>query len=1065
MSSLGEAVIEIGADTSGFKQETEKAVGEAASASQKAMNSSAKKMPGIGRKMMGAAGKAMKATAVVSGAAVATVLGTSIAKGFGRLKSIDEATAKLKGLGHSGKAVEGIMKNVTDAVTGTAFGLDEAAGAAAGALASGVEEGEKLTEYLSLVGDAASQSGRDFGSMANIFNKIQGSGKLTGQTLQQLTENQLFALPMLAEAYKVPQDEMRKMVSEGKISAADFQRVLKDNIGGSALSAGDTFSGAMANMQAAMGRFGAEILGGVFSQLPGVFSGINAWFSKITPAGTKMGEMAGGALASGIDRFKNAAVNLQEPLQKFWSWIKEKIWPSIQNDLLPALEHLRASFMEHVVPALEGAVEAVKPLVQWLLEHLVPAFSSVVEFGADVIDFFAEHDSALTALKATVGAVAAFLVAKWAVMGTQAIISSGKQIIAWVTTSAAAKTGERQHQRTAAQIVFNWGVMAAKATANAVKSAAAWLVGIITPAAASVAAMAITAALVVAQWVSMAAKATLNALKMATSWAIGILVPAATATKQMAVTAALFVAKWVLMGVQSMIAAAKVAAAWLIAMGPVAIVIAAVVALAVVIYKNWDKIKVWTRKAWNAVVRMLSRAWDKIKAGAKKALDFLVKIFLNFTGPGLIIKHWDTIKERTAAAWNWVRTKTKEVWDKIAGVFDTVLGRIRRGFRTVVNKIKSIWDEIKDAAAKPVNFLIDTVYNKGIVAMVDKIPGVPGLPTVSTIGGYRDGGHVRGPGTGTSDSILARLSAGEFVVREAVASKIRPWLEAANAGKWLPAFRNGGSVWPASGNITQHPVSQYPWAKWSGDINVPGDETGNPVRAYRSGIVTSTPRWGHSYGHHIRLNHPDYNERTLYAHLSSILVKAGQAVTAGQLIGRVGSTGNSSGPHLHFEIMGGSGAGIPAGGPDQDGDGIIGGVRSLINTGKRLWKNLTGMANDGWAGMMKDSMKGMLGNFKGWVNDKIPGPGPLPGWLFDQGGIMPHGGVGVNRSGKPERVLSPRQTTAFESLVKTLEGRQAETATPKRVILRVGGRDFVAYLEEIADSRIEASESLEWQGA
>src|SRR5699024_9426031 len=121
-----------------------------------------------------------------------------------------------------------------------------------------------------------------------------------------------------------------------------------------------------------------------------------------------------------------------------------------------------------------------------------------------------------------------------------------------------------------------------------------------------------------------------------------------------------------------------------------------------------------------------------------------------------------------------------------------------------------------------------------------------------------------------------------------------------------PGYRRGGAVvWPARGTNTKH--SGYPWASWAGDINQPGSgDYGNPVRAYRDGVVAGVARWNRSYGHHVRINHPDTGQNTLYAHLSKILVRVGEAVKAGQLVGRVGSTGNSSGPHLHFEIAGGA---------------------------------------------------------------------------------------------------------------------------------------------------------------
>lgn len=72
------------------------------------------------------------------------------------------------------------------------------------------------------------------------------------------------------------------------------------------------------------------------------------------------------------------------------------------------------------------------------------------------------------------------------------------------------------------------------------------------------------------------------------------------------------IAKWALLGAKSLIHAGKVAAAWLIAIGPIGIVIAAVVGLAVVIFKNWDRIKDATSRAWGWVVDKVAGAWDKV---------------------------------------------------------------------------------------------------------------------------------------------------------------------------------------------------------------------------------------------------------------------------------------------------------------------------------------------------------------------------------------------------------------------------------------------------------------------
>ncbi|MGC8852560.1 MAG: M23 family metallopeptidase, partial [Hydrogenobacter sp.] len=57
-----------------------------------------------------------------------------------------------------------------------------------------------------------------------------------------------------------------------------------------------------------------------------------------------------------------------------------------------------------------------------------------------------------------------------------------------------------------------------------------------------------------------------------------------------------------------------------------------------------------------------------------------------------------------------------------------------------------------------------------------------------------------------------------------------------------------------------------------------------------------------SYGNAVIINHPS-GYSTLYGHLSRIEVKVGQKVKAGDVVGRVGSTGRSTGPHLHYEVI------------------------------------------------------------------------------------------------------------------------------------------------------------------
>ncbi|EPR08003.1 M23 family metallopeptidase [Ruminiclostridium papyrosolvens] len=108
---------------------------------------------------------------------------------------------------------------------------------------------------------------------------------------------------------------------------------------------------------------------------------------------------------------------------------------------------------------------------------------------------------------------------------------------------------------------------------------------------------------------------------------------------------------------------------------------------------------------------------------------------------------------------------------------------------------------------------------------------------------------------------------------------------------------------PAKGRITSpfgmrnHPITHIRTVHKGVDIDA---ETGDPIMAAASGKVIYSGLSG-GYGKHVIIDHGN-GFKTIYGHSSKLLVKAGQIVKKGQKIALVGSTGRSTGPHLHFEI-------------------------------------------------------------------------------------------------------------------------------------------------------------------
>ncbi|MEG4800747.1 peptidoglycan DD-metalloendopeptidase family protein [Microcoleus sp. ARI1-B5] len=116
-----------------------------------------------------------------------------------------------------------------------------------------------------------------------------------------------------------------------------------------------------------------------------------------------------------------------------------------------------------------------------------------------------------------------------------------------------------------------------------------------------------------------------------------------------------------------------------------------------------------------------------------------------------------------------------------------------------------------------------------------------------------------------------------------------------NGGKQQSA---NGFIWPAKGVLTSG--YGWRWGRMHKGIDIAGP-IGTPIMAADSGVVTYAEWNDGGYGYLVEITHADGSE-TVYAHNSRILVQKGQKVERGEQISEMGSTGFSTGPHLHFEV-------------------------------------------------------------------------------------------------------------------------------------------------------------------
>ncbi|AFY95511.1 M23 family metallopeptidase [Chamaesiphon minutus] len=159
------------------------------------------------------------------------------------------------------------------------------------------------------------------------------------------------------------------------------------------------------------------------------------------------------------------------------------------------------------------------------------------------------------------------------------------------------------------------------------------------------------------------------------------------------------------------------------------------------------------------------------------------------------------------------------------------------------------------------------------VAQLPKLTGTKVVPAVSAIPSVRPAGSNAQAATTTFTEDRSNLAGGEFIY---------PLTS--------PAPTTSGFGWRT------HPITGSRRFHSGVDIGAP---MGTPVVASGSGVIVSAG-WLGGYGKTVVIQHNGI-QQTLYGHLSEVFVQPGQRIEQGTVIGRVGSTGNSTGPHLHFE--------------------------------------------------------------------------------------------------------------------------------------------------------------------
>lgn len=336
-----------------------------------------------------------------------------ISGGKTRALNIEQAKFQLSGLN---VLWEDIYDNIDKAVSGTAYGLDEAAVVASQLVASGIAYGDAQSDMahaLRGISGVAAMTNSSYSEIGSIFTTVAGQGKLMTMQLRQLEARGLNVAAKLGEILGKSENDIRDMVTDGKIDFITFANAMDEAFGEHATKANETFTGALANMKAALSRIGADfatpIMNAgkeVFNALRNAFNIARSFTRPFADLDVGNGEFtlfmqwlssfaAGkisnwkfewlGGVVEGFNNILDAAKNFVltfDSLGVFVANLWKDIFPTSLSDRFVSITSSVKSFSERILNAV-GWIKEVKDSAQEAIE--------VAEAGIDTVANIEEY--------------------------------------------------------------------------------------------------------------------------------------------------------------------------------------------------------------------------------------------------------------------------------------------------------------------------------------------------------------------------------------------------------------------------------------------------------------------------------------------------------------------------------------------------------------------------------------------------------------------------------------------------------------------------------------------------
>ena len=358
--------------------------------------------------------------------------------------------------------------------------------------------------------------------------------------------------------------------------------------------------------------------------------------------------------------------------------------------------------------------------------------------------------------------------------------------------------------------------------------------------------------------------------------------------------------------------------------------------ISVEIDSEWSQVSASTTTQWQAIQTFLKTTWTAIKSDASSDWAAL---------ENMITSKWGAISNGTANSWNTILAYLRKTWQSMLSESLSSWTGMRDGVQSILGGLYGVVTSGFSPSLRYIQGLSNTLYGYG-TNMINELArgvrdtagGVTGAieDLVETLKSkFIEGFEIHSPShftyyVGTMlgkglinslrdshlasfvDSMIAEMknsfSQGKLnlsAVMSFMGDKAPDLLKelGITLGGGTGIMGAGGMVWPSDFTEITSWFGNRPYPGAGGSTNHGGLDIGasmgSNVYAALGGTITSSG-WNGGYGNAITIDHGN-GLSTLYGHMSQLIAGVGQMVAPGQVIGLVGSTGNSTGPHLHFE--------------------------------------------------------------------------------------------------------------------------------------------------------------------